>query len=55
MNTQPCPTDGCKANLPHRWGIHSWWCPAWRPEDKHAQNILHRFGVNVKPAWEVKP
>lgn len=43
-----CDTQGCKANLAHRKGIHSWWCPRWTPADAQAKKHLERTGQNTK-------
>ncbi len=43
-----CDTQGCKANLPHRMGIHSWWCPRWTAADAKAKAHLERTGQNLK-------
>ena len=43
-----CETNGCKANLAHRKGIHSWWCPKWTAADAKAKEVLERTGKNIK-------
>ena len=45
-----CDTQGCKANMAHRLGIHSWWCKRWSPADAKAKEHLERTGVNLKEA-----
>lgn len=48
MATVKCQTEGCKANLAHRLGIHSWWCPHATAEDAKAKKVLYQTGVNIK-------
>ena len=41
---QVCATEGCKANLPHRMGIHSWWCPNWTVADAKLKPLVYNGG-----------
>ena len=43
-----CTTEGCKANLPTRYNVHSHFCPKWTPADREALTRIYRDNINPK-------
>ena len=46
--TNVCSTEGCKANLPRRLGVHSWWCLNWTPVDALLKPLVYNGGMYPK-------
>ena len=44
QNKKVCEIEDCKANLPHRLGIHSNWCPHFSLTDVAARQKMSQIG-----------